>query len=195
MNNDSRKKEIIDICLKTFMEKGLANTPTKDLCKALHMGTGGIFYWFETKDEIVLACVEEAKIRIERDLFGIALKDLDNPDKLAKDLYERAKKHRNLMKFFVTACSLPQYQKMVEPSLEGLSNRYKKYIEQFAERLCTTPEVVAPYVYIVINTMMSFMLFGVGNFTAPQLDIVYNALTELLKKRSSNLLKNTKTNL
>ncbi len=186
MSPSERRKEIIDVCLNVLMENGLAETGIRDFAIALNMHPSNIFYYFNSKDEIIAACIDEAKERIERDLFGIALKDLDDPDKLAKDLYQRATTQRQLMKFFVTACSLPQYENVVEPSLDKLSIRYKTYIDQFADKLCTTPEAVAPYVYIVINTMLSFMLFGKKNFVAPQLDMVHNALKEMLKKRDEN---------
>ncbi len=182
MGTPERKKEIIDVCLQTFMKNGLAHTSTKMLCKALNMHTGGIFYYFSTKDEIVIACAEEAKERIERDLFGIAINDLEQPEKLAKDLYERAVAMRPLMKFFVSVCSTSKYDQAIQPSLDKLSVRYKNYTEQFAEKLHSTPEAVAPYVYIVINTMLSFMLFGKTNFVAPQLELVYGVLTQILEK-------------
>ncbi len=183
MGTPERKKEIIDVCLQTFMKNGLAHTSTKMLCKALNMHTGGIFYYFPTKDEIVIACAEEAKERIERDLFGGAINDVECPEKLINDLYERATEMRPLMKFFVSVCSTAKYDHAVQPSLDKLSVRYKAYTEQFAERLGTTPEAVAPYVYIVINTMLSYMLFGKKNFVAPQLELVRNVLNEMLKKR------------
>ncbi len=186
MNSSKRKKEIIDVCLKVLMENGLAETGIRDFTNALKMHPSNIFYYFNSKDEIISACIDEARERIERDLFGIALQDVDDPDKLAKDLYQRAIAQRPLMKFFVTACSLPQYENAVQPSLDTLLIRYQAYVEQFAEKLCTTPEIVAPYVYIVINTMLSFMLFGKKNFVAPQLDMVYNALKEILAKRENN---------
>ncbi len=188
MGLPERKKEIIDVCLKILMENGLAETGIRDFTKALKMHPSNIFYYFETKDEIVSACIAEAKTRIERDLFGIALQDLDYPEKLAKDLYDRANAQRDLMKFFVSACSLPQYEKAVQPALDKLSNTYKSYIDQFAIKLCTTPEVVAPYVYIVINTMLSYMLFAKDKFVAPQLELVYIALKEMLKKRDKQKL-------
>ncbi len=179
----SKRKEIINVCLETFMEKGL-NTPTKELCKALNMQTGGIFYYFATKDEIILACAEEAKARIERDLFGIALHDLYDPDKLAHTLYESAVKMRPLMKFFVCVCSTSKYDDAVQKLLENLSKRYEFYIGQFAKKLSCKPEEVAPHVYTVINTMLSYMIFGKSNFVAPQLDTVYKVLKKILEEKS-----------
>ena len=53
-----RTKELIDICLDCFVEKGLTAVLSKDLCKASDLQYGGIYYYFETKEEIVLACAE-----------------------------------------------------------------------------------------------------------------------------------------
>ncbi len=182
MTPSARKQEIIDKCLETFMRKGLAHTSTKNLCDALHLNSGGVFYYFKTRDEIVIACAEEAKKRIEYDLFGIALDDLDKPEQLAKDLYERAVVMRPLMKFFVTVCSTAKYEEAVHPMLDKLGKRYQYYVDQFAGKLGCAPREVAPYVYIVINTMLSYMLFGKENFVAPQLELVYGKLQALLEK-------------
>ncbi len=178
-----RKEEIIDRCLSTFMKIGLIDTTSRNLCDALHMNSGAVFYYFRNKDEIIIACAEEAKKRIERDLFGIAINDLDAPERLAKDLYERAVTMRPLMKFFVSVCATPKYEDAVHPMLDKLGLRYKYYVDQFATKLDCTPEEVAPYVYIVINTMLSYMLFGKENFVAPQLELVYGKLVAILEKK------------
>lgn len=56
---------MIGICLDCFVEKGLTVTTTTDLCNANNLQNGGIYYYFDTKEEMVLACVEEAISRIE----------------------------------------------------------------------------------------------------------------------------------
>ena len=52
---EARKKELISIFLDCFIEKGLTVTSTKDLCKAGGLQNGGIYYYFSTKEEIILA--------------------------------------------------------------------------------------------------------------------------------------------
>lgn len=56
---------MIGICLDCFVEKGLTVTTTTDLCDANNLQNGGIYYYFDTKEEMVLACAEEAISRIE----------------------------------------------------------------------------------------------------------------------------------
>ena len=55
-----KRQELVAACLDCFVEKGLTVATTKNLCKAAKLQNGGIYYYFSTKEEIVLACAEEA---------------------------------------------------------------------------------------------------------------------------------------
>lgn len=65
MDNSDRRKEILNVCLDTFINKGLSETTVRDLSTALKLQSGGIYYWFKDKDEAVVACAEEAALRLE----------------------------------------------------------------------------------------------------------------------------------
>ncbi len=185
MSSPERMKEVVETCLKTFMEKGVAHTSTRDLCDALDLNTGGIFWYFKTKDDVVIACAEEAAIRIETDLVGVALDKIDNPPLLVVTLHDRAIEMRPLMKFFVSVCCIEKYKDALRPVLAKLAERYQQYTEQFAERLCCEPAEIAPYVYTVINTLLSYMLFGQDGFTSPQLELAYEALVGFIARRDN----------
>ena len=69
MDNSDRRKEILNVCLDTFINKGLSETTVRDLSTALKLQSGGIYYWFKDKDEAVVACAEEAALRLENSLI------------------------------------------------------------------------------------------------------------------------------
>ena len=46
MENAQRKREILDVCLATFIRRGLYETSVRDLSRALALQSGGIYYWF-----------------------------------------------------------------------------------------------------------------------------------------------------
>ncbi len=182
----ARKQEIVSICLDTFVKKGLAHTPTRDLCSALNLNSGGVFYYFKTKDEIVIACAEEAILRIEENLMGAVLKEIEAPRQMIDHVCTLAKTMQPLMQFFVSVCSCAKYKEAIRPILEGLTKRLEQYAKVLADTLqCETKELT-PYLYIGINTMLSYMLFGQEHTSAPQLDLIHNVLVSLLKKRDKN---------
>lgn len=59
METDCRK-EVINICLDLFIEKGLTTTSTSYLSSALKLQNAELYYYFESKDDAVVACAEEA---------------------------------------------------------------------------------------------------------------------------------------
>ena len=99
-----RRREIIAVCLDCFVEKGLTITTTKDLCTAAKLQNGGIYYYFSTKEEIVLACAEAAIERIEKGAFGVVFEDIRDIKSMMDRLGALADKMSPTMRFLVSVC-------------------------------------------------------------------------------------------
>ena len=112
MNEDKKnqkRKEIIGVCLDCFVERGLTVTTTKDLCMAANLQNGGIYYYFSTKEEIVLACAEEAINRIEKSAFDIVIEDISDIRSMLDRLGTLADKMSPTMRFLVSVCVSHEY--------------------------------------------------------------------------------------
>lgn len=71
-----RKKKIVNNCLELLVERGLTQTTTRELSKVMKLKSGDMYYYFNSKDELIIACAEEAVIRVENSLLVPALKEL-----------------------------------------------------------------------------------------------------------------------
>jgi TetR/AcrR family transcriptional regulator, cholesterol catabolism regulator len=58
-----RRQEVIDVAAKIFREKGFTATTTQDLGDALGILKGSIYYYIDTKDDLLYAIIEEAHDR------------------------------------------------------------------------------------------------------------------------------------
>ncbi len=178
-----RKKEIINTCLKAFVDNGLFELSMRDLGVSCDMEAANFCYYFKNRDEVVIACAKEARERIETELFCVALRNIEDPEQLVKDLRHQAFELRPLMDFFVSVCVSKRYQDAMAPVLAHFSDRYGYYIDKMSKVLCCDAALIAPHVYTVANTMLSYMIFGQSTFRAPQLDVSYAVLKELLAAR------------
>ena len=151
MEYAERKKVVTNTCLDTFIKNGLSETTVRDLSKALNLQSGGIYYWFEDKDDAVVACAEEAAIRLEDTLITPALEDIRDPELMMAKLKIRADEMRPTMKFFASVCALSKYEERMQPVLDRLAERYERYAEKFSEVLSCDFDEIAPYVYIFFN--------------------------------------------
>ena len=176
----NRRKEVINTCLSTFVSKGLADTSSRDLSKALELQSGGLYYYFDSKDDAVLACAEEAAVRLEDRLITPVFKDLNDPDRMMKRLKERADEMAPTMKFLAQVCSTSKYREKMEPALGRLCKRYEHYAEKFAVRLNCSVEEVLPYVYVCITAVSNYMIFGEQDYIVPQMALIKNEINKLI---------------
>ncbi|MDC0932315.1 TetR/AcrR family transcriptional regulator [Arcobacteraceae bacterium] len=78
----NRKREILDVAIKLFNEKGCINTSTRHIADDLGISVGNLYYYFKNKEEIIIyiyqTFMDEVSTRIT------LLKD----DDIAFDYYE-----------------------------------------------------------------------------------------------------------
>lgn len=174
-----RKKEVINVCLDHFIEKGLTETSTRSLSSALKLQNGGLYYYFESKDEVVVLCAEEAAMRLEKALILPTVKRLDNPELMVSKLKAEADKMAPTMSFLVSVCASKRYKDKVKPVLDRLSERYGIYVDAIAKKLGCEQETIEPYVYMAITAVANYMIFEEDVFVVPQMEIVKAAIRDL----------------
>ena len=186
MNEDKKKEkrnEIIGVCLDCFVEKGLTVTTTKDLCTAANLQNGGIYYYFSTKEEIVLACAEEAINRIEKSAFGIVLEDISDIRSMMDRLVTLADKMSPTMRFLVSVCVSREYEEQIKPSLVRLASRYPYYTDKIAEILGCTKDEVEPFIHLSILAINNYMIFSERALFDPQIESVKKELMSLAERK------------
>ena len=101
-----RKKEIVRKCLDVFTKKGLVSTTSRDLSAALNLQNAGIYYYFKSKDDLVIACAEEAAITMETQLIAPLINQLNEPDEMMDRLRKKADEYAPLMRFLAQAFAI-----------------------------------------------------------------------------------------
>lgn len=190
MREDSKKiSKVIDTCLDCFIEKGLTVTTTKDLCDALGVCNGAIYYYFKTKEEIVVSCAEEAIDRIEKSAFGFVLENLNDIADMMDRLGALADKLSPTMRFLVSVCVSKEYGEPVKPYLVKLADRYTYYTDKIAEILGCSVEEAEPYVHLSVLAINNYMIFAERALFEPQIQAAKNGLLKLAGSRGNANLK------
>lgn len=178
-----RRKEVVNICLDLFVEKGLYKTSTRDLSKALQLQSGGLYYYFPTKDDVVVACVEAAIRRLEEALILPVKKEIVNPAEMMKRLLSRADEMAPVYQFVVTVCSDRQYRDKTRSILDALGKRYVYYSDVFSQLLNCKVQELTPFVYMSITAITNYMIFREESFVAPQLKAVQLKLERIIANK------------
>ena len=180
---EQRTRELIQVCLDVFVEKGLTISTTTDLSFAAGLQNGGIYYYFDTKEEIVIACAEAAIDRIEKRAFGLVLEDLDDIENMMNHLGAMADELSPVMRFLVSVCVSQEYGEKVKPLLVKLAGRYPDYTRQIAKILGCSTQDVEPYVHLSILAINNYMIFGERALFEPQIRAAKRELLKLAEKK------------
>lgn len=170
-----RRKEIIDLCLDQFVKNGLFKTTSRDLSNALNLQNAGIYYYFKSKDEVIVVCAEEAAFRIENNLIVGSFDRFDNIDRLFRELREKADHMAPVMKFFVQVATTPRYDDAMRPVLTRLHERYKNYAQSIADRLHADYRAVKLYLSMCVTAVTNYMIFNNDECCMPQIQLVKSA--------------------
>lgn len=109
----------------------------RDLSKALKLQNAGLYYYFQSKDDAVIACAEEASFLLEDGLIVPALSDIYDPEILVKNLFTRADSLALMMRFLAQVCSaneLNPSSKLGNTSYQGISKRNLSVWQSRTER-------------------------------------------------------------
>lgn len=186
--NDSsdRREKAISAYLDQFCNKGIYETTSRDLSKALKPQSGGMYQYFQNKDEVVLVCAEEAVFLLEKYLVKQAIKDIGNIDAMFDTSIDRAEKLSHMMRFLAQVCSIPRYRDGMDPVLNRLTQRYKNYAQQIAEHFNCSLTDIQPYFYICVTAISHYMIFGEKENAMPQILLVKQAIKNCLSGGMAN---------
>lgn len=182
-NIDDRKKEIVNACLDKLVNNGLYETSSRDLSSAIKLQSGGLYYYFKTKSNVIIACAEEAASRLELNLIIPALADADNPERLLAGLVKRAKDMSSTMRFFVSVCIAKQYSEDIKPVINRISKRFDRYVNTFADKMGCSSDELKPYFYICLNAIVNYMIFEDQSQLQFQTRVISAKITEWSKNK------------
>lgn len=80
---EERKKELIDTAEQLFIAQGYEQTSISDIVREVNVSQGAFYYYFESKEDVLVAVIEKKIALMENDFQGIADRsDLDEAAKL-----------------------------------------------------------------------------------------------------------------
>ena len=80
---EERKNELIDIAEQLFIAHGYEQTAISDIVREANVSQGAFYYYFESKEDVLVAVIEKKIALMENDFLLIAERsDLDEAAKL-----------------------------------------------------------------------------------------------------------------
>ncbi len=126
-----KKANVLDAALKLFVEFGFHNTPTSKIAKEAGISSGTLFYFYPTKDELVVALYLDIKAKLGCEITESISQETSFKQILKKyytTTLDWAKEHKAEFKFMGQFNSSPYLKKIAEEEIQ-------KYVKPLKELL------------------------------------------------------------
>jgi AcrR family transcriptional regulator len=156
-----RKDQLLEEATRLFKEKGFHNTSMQDLADALEMQKGSLYYYIDSKEELLRRLLERATSFLAFQIDEIYAADLPPPEKLRWALEnhgETMMEHLDLV-----AVYLQEYRNLPPERLEealAVRKHYERVLMQIVK------DGIASGDFRAVNVKMAvFGLLGMLNWT------------------------------
>lgn len=124
---EQRRRELLDVALRVFAQRGYHHARIADIIDAAGVARGTFYLYFESKNAIFHALLDELLRRLRASVVGVSI----GPDAPPVDQQIRASVERVLAAFVES----PDLTRVVLREAVGLDAEVDKKLEDFYERL------------------------------------------------------------
>lgn len=185
MNEQKRKdikEKLVSTAFEYLVENGLENSSIRDLCKAIGISTGSLYYWFDSKESIYIAAVKYGINMVSSELFKYAFDTIHSPRNFFKGYITEIDKYKKEFRLILQVASSPVYGETVRKSSFAFKDVYDKYIRELAEIIGCTAMDLAPVIYSLISILTDYVIWEDKEVSVMQVDFLYESLDRIRKK-------------
>ena len=180
--NLERRTELLEICFDTFCKNGLENTGMKKLADACGVSNGALLYYFESKDNIVIASTAHCMAKVEDDFMAKAPTSFADIERFLREMpYLTAKLHGEKYRFMYQVYASPRYREYCKEFFRGVNVRYHQYAELLSGKLGMPTDYIQGMIYIFVRACVHYALFEDENYLQLQLSAIRASLEAYIK--------------
>lgn len=173
------EEEVLRLSFEYLVKHGLENTSMRDLCKGTGISVGSMYYWFDSKDEVVISATEYGLAKASSRLFSYAYETITDMDKFFSTFLDEVDKSANDLRLVYQVATSPVYGERMRKAAEELSFSYDKYIKKLSSVMNISYEELFPVVFLIISLMLDYVVWDDRKVA----DIQFNYLYEILKNK------------
>ena len=173
LKGTTKRDYIIEKCYECFVKNGIENTTTRDFCAAAKVNANTLYYYFNSKNDILIECIDYGYRQLESALFD-ALKEFDRS---SFDIFPRLTKigldYSPQMRFLNQAVSSPAYEEYREDQFKKVNAFYDRLGKALAEQFECPYELIKDYIYEIMTLLSYFSLWGSRDMAAIQFNKIF----------------------
>ena len=176
------KEEFVKNAFEYLVQNGLENASVRDLCKAIAISSGSLYYWFDGKDDIYINAAVYGLSKVTYILFDFAFNAMHDVKNFFDTALEEIDKYKMELRFIYQVATSPVYGDRMRMSADELHTTYSKYIAQLSELLGCSQETLRPIVFMFISVILDYVVWEDYKVSKMQLEYLNKVLDKVVNK-------------
>ena len=168
--------EILEASFRYLTEYGLENTSMRDLVQETGTSLGSIYYWFESKDDLIINSIKYGLSKSSMRIFRHAFEAIGDLDSFLENILDIMKEEQKALRIVFQAATSPVYGDIIRKNAQPLNASYDECIDIMARNMNVSYEEVKPIVYLFVATILDYVVWDDLEFSKSQLEYIYNIL-------------------
>ena len=146
------------------------------------MSLGSIYYWFDSKEDLVLNAVKYGLAKSSMKIFSQAIDLICDLDNFTVKLMEIVREEQRPLQMVFQAAASPVYGDIIRKHAEPLNQSYDEYIQTLSDTTGVPYDEIKPIIFLFLATILDYVIWNDYDFSKSQLDYVYGILKSKMPK-------------
>lgn len=177
---EPKKEEFLAMSFQYLVENGIDNISLRELCKTTGISMGSVYYWFGGKDELLVEAVQFGLMKVCDSIFDYAYSSMSDLKNFFETCLKEVSKFSKELRLIYQLATSPQYGEYVRNGATDVSFVYERYIKSLSGIIGCDMEKLKPIVYIVLATVLDYVIWDDYEMSKGQMDYIYNTLITTL---------------
>lgn len=153
------EKAFLEPAFNYLVKNGLENSSMRELCKAMGVSSGSVYYWFDGKDDIYINTVKYGINKIVDNMFGIFLEHINSPRLFFDVFLDEVDKYKAEFRLAIQVTSSPVYGSLIRKKTDEFKPIYDRYITMLCEEIKVSKEIMTPIIYMLIAILTDYVVW------------------------------------
>ena len=188
------EKEFLEPSFRYLVKNGLENTSVRDLCRAMNISYGSLYYWFDGKDDIYISVVRYGIQKVAQALFSFTQEMMAEPEAFFSTFINEVEKYKLELRLIFQFTTSPVYGDRMRDKALDFKEGYDASSAKIAKSLGLTAEEMLPVIYMLISILVDFVVWEDRAVSDLQMQFLYQTVFQKLSLGKAEKYKQENSN-
>lgn len=176
VRNQQIRLDFLEKCFNHLVKYGLENASLRDLCKGTGISSGSLYYWFGSKEGLLLEATQYGLSLVSDNIFQFVFEHINDPTYFFENFIRHIDTYRMELRYIYQVATSPKFGAAMNIQAISLNSNYYNYSRKLCKEYGGSESKIRSIIFLVASIISDYAVWGDLVVTQEQLDYVRTLL-------------------